>query len=349
MSDFWMSPQWLERLAGSLLHFLWQGAVLAFVAAILLRFLARRSAELRYRVAVAALGSMLLAPCFTFAFYPETAGAALQVLRYVGGQAGGSQPLVDAGRWTVWIVLAWAAGVGACSSRLIAGWLLSFRLVRAAQTTIPPALERLMRHVQAALPAEGRRARLLIGERVGSPAVFGWLRPVVLLPASAVTGLNEEQLLAVLAHELAHVRRCDFLINAAQRVVESVLFYHPAVWWLSARVRAEREHCCDDLAVSVSGDRFAYAQALIELERTRAAAPALAVPAASDRLAERIRRLLGVEPTNRDWQPAAAALLLVALCAAAGVWQGVAPDRCRCGRTFIGGARGNHTAAASSP
>jgi hypothetical protein len=156
---------------------------------------------------------------------------------------------------------------------------------------------------------------------VTGPVVFGWLRPVVLLPVSAVTGLSESQLLAILAHELAHVRRHDFLVNTLQRCVESVLFYHPAVWWLSARIRKERELCCDDLAVSVCGDRLAYAEALIELERTRPAIPALAVPATGG-LTSRIRRLLGAEDVNRDWQPATVALLLLATCAIVGMWQG---------------------------
>ena len=103
--------------------------------------------------------------------------------------------------------------------------------------------------------------------------------------------------------------------------MESVLFYHPGVWWLSSRVRKEREHCCDDLAVRVCGDRFAYAKALIELEKMRSERLALAVSATGS-LTERIRRMLGAEDRNRDWQPAMAALLLLCICTVAGLWQG---------------------------
>ena len=91
------------------------------------------------------------------------------------------------------------------------------------------------------------------------------MKPVVLLPAAALSGLSPEQLQAILAHELAHVRRHDYLVNLLQSMVETLLFYHPAMWWVSAQVRAEREHCCDDLAVDVCGDRLVYVTALAEL------------------------------------------------------------------------------------
>ena len=89
---------------------------------------------------------------------------------------------------------------------------------------------------------------------VDVPTVIGWLRPVVLVPASALAGMTPQQLEAILAHELAHIRRHDYLVNLLQTLVETLLFYHPAVWWLSRRIRIERENCCDDLAVSLCGD-----------------------------------------------------------------------------------------------
>ena len=324
MSEFGISPEWLQRLAGSLLHFVWEGALLALAAAILLRLLARRPASWRYTIAVMFLGLMLLAPCVTVLFYPETGSATLQVIKVFRTSVGGAGAPVDSNAvllWTSWIVLAWATGVIAFSLRLITGWFLSLRLIRSAQSSVPPVVEQLLSRVHNALLTTRRIPRLRIGERVTGPVVFGWLRPVVLLPVSAVTGLTEEQLLAVLAHELAHVRRYDFLVNALQRGVESVLFYHPAVWWLSARIRTEREHCCDDLAVSVCGDRFAYARALIELERMRSETLALAVSGTTS-LTQRIRRMLGVEDRNRDWQPAMAALLLLGICIVRGLGQG---------------------------
>src|SRR5580692_6312419 len=123
----------------------------------------------------------------------------------------------------------------------------------------------------------GRAIRVLISTVAESPSVIGWLRPVILLPAATLAGLEPEQLQAVLAHEIAHIRRHDYLVNLAQTVVETLLFYHPAVWWVSARIRHERELCCDDAAVAMCGDAVFYARALTSLERLRAATPRLAM------------------------------------------------------------------------
>src|SRR6185295_17623927 len=166
-----------------------------------------------------------------------------------------------------------------------------------------------------------RKVRLLSGEHIETPIVIGWARPAILLPASALSGLHADHLLAILAHELAHIRRHDFLVNGVQRAVECVLFYHPGVWWISQRMRVERELCCDDLAVRACGNRILYANALVELENTRAAAPLLSLPTAGAGVADRVRRILGLRGANRDWQSAAAAMLFAAILVIAGVWQ----------------------------
>src|SRR5262249_17738290 len=139
-----------------------------------------------------------------------------------------------------------------------------------------------------------RQVRVLIAGAADGPSVVGWLRPVVLLPSATLLGLTPEQLEAVLAHELAHVRRHDYLVNLAQSLVETVLFYHPAVWWVSSRIRHERELCCDDLAVRSCGDALCYARALTRLERLRIASPELAMGAAGGPLLFRVRRLMGL-------------------------------------------------------
>jgi len=161
------------------------------------------------------------------------------------------------------------------------------------------------------------------------PAVIGWLRPVVLLPASALTGLSPLQLDALLAHELAHVRRGDYLVNLLQTVIETLLFYHPAVWWVSARVRQEREHCCDDLAVTVCGDAMVYARALVGMEGLRVPPRAFAPAAAGGSLLHRVRRL--VAPGTPEIFPRwAAGIVMVALSlsvAAGAAFAGVAAPR----------------------
>src|SRR5258708_9356156 len=128
--------------------------------------------------------------------------------------------------------------------------------------------------------------------RLDAPAVLGWFCPVVLLPVRALTGLTEEQIEAVIAHELAHIRRFDCFVNLFQIATETLLFYHPAVWWMSQRIRAEREHCCDDEAITICGDAVNYARALTLMEEWRTA-PALMMAANRSPLAERVVPLLG--------------------------------------------------------
>src|SRR5262245_4709971 len=150
MSEFGISPEWLQRLAGSLLHFVWEGALLALAAAILLRLMARRPAAWRYTVAVLFLGLMLLAPCVTILFYPETGSAALRVLQVFRTSGGATGAPVDSNTvllWTSWIVLAWATGVATFSLRLIAGSFLSLRLIRSAQSSVPEAMKQLLNRV----------------------------------------------------------------------------------------------------------------------------------------------------------------------------------------------------------
>jgi uncharacterized protein (TIGR03435 family) len=134
---------------------------------------------------------------------------------------------------------------------------------------------------------------LLVSALVQVPTVVGWLRPVVLVPVGALGGLPAAHLEALLLHELAHIRRHDYLINILQSVAESLLFYHPAVWWVSGHIRAEREQCCDDVAVSISGDAITYARALAQLESYRPAHLSAAIAANGGSLANRIARLLG--------------------------------------------------------
>jgi peptidoglycan/xylan/chitin deacetylase (PgdA/CDA1 family) len=162
-----------------------------------------------------------------------------------------------------------------------------------------------------------RPVRLCVSALVEVPAVIGWLRPVILVPASALTGLSAPQLEALLAHELAHIRRHDYLVNLLQSVVETLLFYHPAVWWLSGRVRIEREHACDDLAVRTTGDVLVYARALTTLETLRGqkvnARSTLAVAANGGSLMQRIQRLIKTQPAAQGHSPLLASLAIVSL------------------------------------
>jgi hypothetical protein len=189
--------------------------------------------------------------------------------------------------------------------------------VRPAAPSWEQTLARLARQLHIT-----RAVALAESTRVDVPTVIGWLSPLVLLPVSAIAALSPAQLEAILAHELAHIRRHDYLVNLLQTLVETLLFYHPAVWWVSRRIRIEREHCCDDLAVTLCGDPVAYVNALADLESLRStAAPFrradhIAMAATGGSLLHRVRRLLGTPESHSVRAPiglaASAAALLVA-------------------------------------
>jgi uncharacterized protein (TIGR03435 family) len=189
------------------------------------------------------------------------------------------------------VVALWLGGASVFSLRLLGGWILAERLRSRMASPASAEWQRVLGRLKARISVS-RPVRLLVSGRVQAPAAMGWLRPVVLVPLGALGGLPAAQMEALLLHELAHIRRLDYLAHILQSAVEAVFFYHPAVWWISGHMRADRELCCDDIAVSVTGDAVLYARALAEFglaSRTQAAL----MSANSGSLADRIARLLG--------------------------------------------------------
>ena len=184
------------------------------------------------------------------------------------------------------------------------------KLRRTAQEAISPALLERCRDLQQRIGIRSL-VRYAYSEIVDAPAVVGWVRPLVLIPLSSIAGLSIEQLEAVIAHELAHVRRYDALVNLFQIAIETVLFYHPAVWWVNRVIRTERENCCDDIAVALCGDAREYARALATLGTAR---PAWAMAANGGALKTRVGRLLGMQKMTHGIPRAGLAVLAV-LCA----------------------------------
>ncbi len=212
-----------------------------------------------------------------------------------------------------YIVGGWLMGVFGLSLWHLGGWTQLQRLRRQMVKEVAPVLKEKLQQLSDALGI-GKTINLLESALVQVPTVIGHLRPVILLPVSALTGLSPEQIEAILAHELAHIKRCDYLVNILQTVVEILGFYHPAVWWISHKIRVERENCCDDMAVSVCSDKVCYAKALTTMEEIRATQPGLAVAASGGSLFDRIRRLLGKDSANEgklSWLPSVIAILLI--------------------------------------
>ena len=219
-----------------------------------------------------------------------------------------------------WLVLTWALGVVLLSVRLAGGWWRT-RALRVEGVSAVPAWCQAQLHELSARLCIARPVAIVASVRVSVPVVLGHLKPVIILPAAVLAGLSPAQVEAIVAHELAHVRRHDYLVNLAQTVIETLFFYHPAVWWVSRQVRVAREHCCDNLAVTVCGSRAGYVRALLGLEELRQPVPLLALGATSGSLLARARRLL-VPAEDRAASPRLAASIValsVLAVAAAGV------------------------------
>src|SRR5215469_5166318 len=269
-----ISPELLQALGWTLLHFVWQGAALAAIFAVVNAVY--RRATTRYALAVITLVLMMAAPVVTFGAPGASAIAARPVQGVsVAARPGAPEPETPGNppAGMLWFVEAWFLGVVLLSLRTAGGLFLIDRMRRKEIKAVAKELSEKCLVLQSKMGL-ARVIRYCECLRLEAPAVLGWFRPVVLLPARALTGLTEEQLEMVIAHELAHIRRLDSFVNLFQIGVETLLFYHPAVWWVSQRIRIEREHCCDDEAVSICGSAVNYARALALMEEWRAA-PAL--------------------------------------------------------------------------
>ena len=339
----------VRALGWALLHSIWQGALIAFVVAVLLS-LKDRSAQQRYVVACVGLAAMVAAWIGTAVVVNQTLEPAPP--RLVMAQA----PPVELGpagpndrtpairviespeglgrvverkpmrqrmeAWSSAIVPLWLGGVVLLSARLVLAWMGVARLRRSSTQPVSEAVMQRVADLAARLQI-GRAVRVVQSAAVQVPLVVGWLRPIVMLPASALTGLSPAQLESIIAHELAHVRRHDYLVNALQSVAEVLLYYHPACWWISRRIRIEREHCCDDIAVALCGDGVTYASALADLELHRRTA-GFALAATDGPLLQRVRRVIAPESEHRPagWAgslaPIALLVVLVAGAQAAG-------------------------------
>ena len=214
--------------------------------------------------------------------------------------------------WLPWIVGMWLVGVGLFALWNVGGWVVVQRLRHRGVLPVARHAQQRLAHFVETLRISCP-VRLVQSLLVETPTVIGWLRPVILLPASLVTNLTPAELDAILAHELAHIRRHDYLVNLLQAFTETVLFYHPAVWLISRRIRIEREFCCDDAAIAACGNKSEYVRALAAIEHGRTA-PVLAMSflgGNTNMTLNRIRRILGRSPSTRHaWLACAGALLV---------------------------------------
>jgi len=324
----------LESLGWTLVHFCWQAAAIALVYWLTDAVLRKARSQTRYVLALATMLLMLISALATFA-YEETRGdAALSsspdafsspAMAAIGSSlsglktAGTTTPpvLLPLSRFMPWLDVAWLLGVACLSTRTIGGWWLIHRLRRSMVLKAPEAVYSNFVCLCERLGIT-RQVSLYISHHIQGPLTIGVVRSVVIVPASALMALSPEQLEAVLAHELAHVRRADYLWNLIQTMVETLLFFHPAVWWLGHRLREQRELCCDDVAVESCADPLVYATALLRLEERRSHRLNLAMALDGHRpwsgLSARIARILG-ETSGKKGPRELVPVPLAAICA----------------------------------
>ncbi|NOS70653.1 MAG: M48 family metalloprotease [Verrucomicrobia bacterium] len=334
------SPEWAQ-VVKTLLHSLWQAGLFALVLGLLLRRIA--SPAWRYRFALGSLGGVLIAAVVSWAVlnqlshrpetFPQTVLLPDAPLAEQGSlapdpigdpivfrvaatkQAGGDS--VKAG-WTAWLALVWILGALVMVIRAGVQVAGAERLRRSCKPLADERVTRLLAEAQQAMQL-ARRIRVAVTDKLTSPAVVGVLVPTLILPLTLLTALTPEQLRFVLLHELAHIRRGDYFANLFQLFMEALLFFNPAVWWISHLVRREREACCDALAIELSGAPVDYAKTLVHVaENVMSPAPAAATAFGDGQrepssLSDRVQRLLvpGYRPALRlTWRAMLAALLV---------------------------------------
>jgi beta-lactamase regulating signal transducer with metallopeptidase domain len=329
-----MTHHW-EALGWTLIHFCWQAAAIALVYKLADLAIPRNRTQARYVLALVALLGMLSASIVTLAYQEaihrqaaiatHSASAATPTVQII------PRPLAvmempSAPRQTVqffasdvmpYLDAFWLVGVFCLTLRTIGGWWLIRKLrhssLQKASHTLRIGLDRI--RLQMGIP---RFVDLRLSSRIAGPLTVGVIRPLILLPITALTSLSPEQLEVVLAHELAHIRRADYFWNILQTMIETLFFFHPAVWWISRRLREQRELCCDDIAVQTCQDPAVYAAALLRLEEDRQMHLHLAMALDGNQsrvsLRARILRILGdPEEQPRDFKPLSLAAMVAAL------------------------------------
>jgi GWxTD domain-containing protein len=296
----WVQSPYAATLGRTLLHSLWEGAAVALGLAAVLCVV--RSSRARYAAASIAMVVMLGGLVVTFArLAPE------EPIKIPLTRMGVSSP-IPAGPIALpspspreprpmdqlaWLAPLWIAGVLIFHLRGMASWIAARRLRRTGVCCAADLWQSRLDRLKIRLRMD-RSVALLESCLAEVPVVIGYVRPIILMPVGLMAGLPVEQVEAILLHELAHIRRYDYLVNLLQVFVEGLLFYHPAVWWISGVMRTERENCCDDLVVSVTGGAYEYASALTALENARWRVDSgTAMAATGGNLVNRIQRLLG--------------------------------------------------------
>ena len=305
----------VSALGWTLLHFIWQGCLLALVLALLLNLIGHAQLRLRYFCSFASLLGCLILPARELYLRMTSAPSSLarEVQAWREALTGPAYVVLDSSymsELSTWlemhmtsIVLVWLACVLLLSLRLCVGLLWIEHSTRGRRSRPEPAWQLRVNQMAGQFHIGGK-VLLRVVDELSTPLTVGIFRPVVLLPASMLTGMSVDLLEMLVAHEMAHIKRHDYLFNLIQSVIEMLLFYHPAVWWIAKQIRNNREEIADELAARVTGEPRRLALALSELANHQFLTPQLAQAAHGGNLMSRIKRLVKPEVKTVNWKMA---------------------------------------------
>ncbi len=311
MQEFITSSPVLHALAVTLIHFVWQGLVIAAVVKILLSLIDRKLPVIRYTITSIGMIISLLVPVATFSYLykpllsQDVSQLGLMALDPITAALNRTNSLEwyqSSGDLLPYLSLIWLAWVSFLTVRLILDIARVQRLPFSQVIPTEPALQQKFEQLVKQIGLS-KLPKLVVSLSAEVPMAIGWLKPVVLMPAKMILGLNQAQLEMLLLHELAHIKRYDYLVNFLQTLVEILLFFHPAVLWISKQMRQEREYCSDDIAVAHCGNPIAYAHTLADTaelcgSHRHSTIPTMAMAASGGDLKDRVYRLVNHSCTN---------------------------------------------------
>lgn len=330
---------WIQALSYTLIYALAQGFVVYAALWLVLKLAPGMPAKGKYCLSLAALTILLVWFAATgwqqfqvsmpvngqsVAFQTQHAIPArqqIQVIATTGNDSGYRAALSSVTVIFPWLSAAYLIGLALMLVRLSAGMLHLSSLGKSGTSQPAAALNRLLILLKNRLHLHGH-IRLLISAKAQIPMVIGFLKPVILIPAATVAQLSMEQLETILLHELAHIKRHDYLVNILQTVIETILFFNPFVWMISAIIRREREHCCDDLVLDHTHEPLSYATALAALATTPGTASTFAVAASgqSNHLFNRIKRIMETKKNSFSYSRMVAAVLIITTITCSVAW-----------------------------
>lgn len=330
--------EFIKAIGWTIFHSVWQGAVVAILLAGILLLTHKKNSRLRYNLSAAALFIMFGISIITFIYvYTSSAeissgsvetfyGSSLNSTTDINSEPLGSNTDLDIpgtlksyfAQHMPLIVTVWLFGFFLFSLRFVGGLLYVQKLKNNGVNPVDDSWTYSLRELSKKLVLN-KIVQIFESAKVKTPITIGYLKPIILLPIGMITGLPQDQVEAIIIHELVHIKRYDFLVNLFQTFIETILFYHPVVWWISSTIKSERENCCDDLTLKLCGGSLIYFKALYNLQQIYSNENDLAL-AAIGKKNQLFRRINRMNSNNRNSSYgikfAAFAVLLILIAAA---------------------------------